>query len=60
VGRTTRIEAHEHEHILSVEEETELVGWISQHTARGYPPKPSTIREMADEFRSRVTTRRRN
>jgi len=55
-GRKTRPEAHEDEQILAAEEETELVRWIGRLTASGYPPKPHTLREMADTIRTRRAT----
>jgi O6-methylguanine-DNA--protein-cysteine methyltransferase len=62
VSKTTLIErargrnpynlAHEDQQILSAEEETELVRWITRLTTCGYPPKPYTIREMANAIRT--------
>src|SRR5438552_9772848 len=39
-GRPTRIQAHEHEQLLSEEEEKEVARWIRQLTNASYPPKP--------------------
>jgi helix-turn-helix, Psq domain len=50
-GRLTRIEAHEDEQALSLEE-TELVRWITRLTTSGYPPKPRFVREMAEAIRT--------
>jgi len=55
-GRKTRPEAHEDKQILAAEEETELVRWIGRLTASGYPPKPHTLRKMADTIRTRRAT----
>jgi helix-turn-helix, Psq domain len=54
-GRTTRNLAHEDQQILSVEDETELVQWITRLTLCGYPPKPYTVKEMAETIRTRRT-----
>ena len=52
-GRPTRIQAHEHEQLLSEEEEKELARWIRQLTNASYPPKPYAVREMAEAIRTR-------
>ena len=52
-GIKPRNQAHEDEQILTNEEETELVRWISRLTICGYPPKPYSIREMAEAIRTR-------
>src|SRR5438876_12460370 len=52
-GRPTRIQAHEHEQLLSDEEEKELARWIRQLTNASYPPKPYAVREMAEAIRTR-------
>jgi len=52
-GRSTRVQVHEHEQLLSEEEETELARWIRELTVAGYPPKPYALREMAEAIRTR-------
>ena len=52
-GRTTRNLAREDQQILSAEEEIKLVKWITHLTICGYPPKPYTIKEMAEAIRTR-------
>ena len=45
--------SHESKQILSHAEEKELVRWITRLTISGYPPRYSTLREMAEEVRKR-------
>jgi hypothetical protein len=52
-GRRTRIQAHEHEQLLSEEEEKELPRWITQLTIAALPPKPYAVKEMAEAIRTR-------
>ena len=52
-GKQPRNLAHESEQILSHAEERELVRWITRLTISGYPPRHSTLREMAEEVRKR-------
>ena len=52
-GWSTRIQAHEHEQLLLKEEETELSRWIHRLTDAGYPPKPHTVRDLAETIRLR-------
>ena len=54
-GRITRNLAHEDQQILSAEEEIELAQWITRLTLCGYPPKPYTVKEMAETIRTRRT-----
>ena len=50
-GRKPRNLSHESEQILSHAEERELIRWITRLTISGYPPRYSTLREMAEEVR---------
>lgn len=50
-GKLPRNQAHEGEQILSHAEEKELVRWITRLTSTGYPPRHSTLVEMAEEIR---------
>jgi len=52
-GRKPRNVSHESEQILSHAEERELIRWITRLTINGYPPRYSTLREMAEEVRKR-------
>jgi hypothetical protein len=52
-GVLPRNQAHEAEQILSKAEEKELVRWITRLTITGYPPRHSTLREMAEEVQKR-------
>jgi helix-turn-helix, Psq domain len=54
-GRTTCNLVHKDQQILSTEEEIELAQWITCLTLCGYPPKPYTIKEMAETIRTRRT-----
>ena len=54
-GRKSRNQAHEDEQILTAAEEKELARWITRLTICGYPPKPHTIKEMAEAIRTRRT-----
>ena len=51
-GRKSRNQAHEDEQILTAAEEKELARWITRLTICGYPPKPHTIKEMAEAIRT--------
>jgi transposase-like protein len=52
-GVPPRSLAHESEQILTHAEEKELARWITRLTVTGYPPRHSTLREMAEEVRKR-------
>lgn len=52
-GRKIRTKGHEKLQLLSAEEEKELVRWITRLTNQSYPPKPYTVREMAEAIRTR-------
>ena len=52
-GKQPRNQAHEDQQILHSEEEIELVQWITRLTNCGYPPKPYTVKEMAEAIRTR-------
>ncbi len=54
-GRKPRNQAHEDEQILTAAEEKELAQWITHLTICSYPPKPHTIKEMAEAIRTRRT-----
>ena len=45
--------AQEKQQLLTHAEEKELVRWITRLTRTGYPPRYSTLREMAEELRKR-------
>ena len=45
--------AHESKQILFHAEERELVQWITRLTICGYPPKPYTVKKMAEAIRTR-------
>src|SRR5256885_17022252 len=47
-GRKTRIKSHEEQQALTAIEELELVRWITQLTIAGYPPRPGTLKAMAE------------
>jgi DDE superfamily endonuclease/Tc5 transposase DNA-binding domain/helix-turn-helix, Psq domain len=52
-GKQPRNVSHESQQILSHAEERELVRWITRLTISGYPPRHSTLKEMAEEVRKR-------
>ena len=47
-GKLPRNQAHEKEQLLSHIQEDELVRWITQLTATGYPPRHATLFEIAE------------
>jgi len=50
-GKASRAEGRVQSQLLSDAEEKALVQWVSQLTVNGFPPRYSTIREMAEEIR---------
>jgi len=52
-GKPPRNQSHEADQLLSHAEEKELVRWITRLTITGYPPRYQTLREMAEEIRTR-------
>lgn len=52
-GHVSRTQGQWEQRILSEEEETELVRWITKLTAAGYPPKHHAVGEMAESVQTR-------
>src|SRR5438046_5257406 len=52
-GKLPRIQANEQLMHLTIEEEKELVHWITKLTTRGYAPRYRTVRELAEIIRNR-------
>ena len=52
-GKLPRNHAHEQLMHLTIEEEKELVHWITTLTIRGYAPRYCTVRELAEIIRNR-------
>jgi len=52
-GRIAHNQAHESLMHLTINEEKELVHWITTLTQRGYAPRYSTVRELAEIIRNR-------
>jgi hypothetical protein len=50
-GRHTRIEARQHQQLLSKNQEQTLLKWIKELTVSGYAPTHRILREVADEVR---------
>ena len=54
-GRKLRNQAHEDKQILTAAEEKKIKQWITRLDICDYPPKPHTIKEMAEAIRTRRT-----
>ena len=52
-GRVAHSQAHESLMHLTINEEKELVHWITTLTQRGYAPRYTTVRELAEIIRNR-------
>ena len=50
-GRTTRVNSHGLQQILSNAEEKTLVRWITRLTCAGFPASPSLMIQMTEEVR---------